>query len=338
MSEVAPQVSVVMPVRDEAQWIERAIRSVLLQELPDGTLEVLVVDGGSRDGTADLLAKLAASDPRIRVLENPQGDTPGSLNIAIAAARGEFVARVDGHGWLETGYLRAGLKAMNEGSWEAVGGVVRFVGEGFAGKAISVAMTSRLGAGTAAFRTATVETAADGIMWGIWRRELFDRIGAFDTNLLRNQDDELCHRIRLAGGHILVTPAMRFNHVSRDSFGALWRQYRAWGEFRVATMVKHRSAATPRQLVAPGLVAALMLAGTAECSTGGRIRTGRGAASVYVLALAAGAMLEAERVKDRRLAAPLAAAFATMHLGYGVGFWRAAAGRALSALRSVATT
>jgi glycosyltransferase involved in cell wall biosynthesis len=317
-----PSVSVVMPVRDEGDRIGHALASVLQQDYPADRVEVIVVVGGD-DRTREVAAKIAAGTGRVSIIENEDGRTPVALNLGIDAAGGAIIARVDGHGLIEPDYLSAGIEALARTRAAAVGGVVSFVGVGPVGRAIALAMGSRLGAGTAAFRHASREVDADGLSWGIFPREVFERVGPFDERLTRNQDDELCHRIRLAGGRLVVTPAMRYRHYARKSLKALWQQYWQWGAFRVMTLRKHRRPATLRQMVPPTLVCVLAAGAVAEVVTGktwGRVVTGSYAATVLMSGI-----VVAARARELALGPLVVASIGTMHMAYGCGFWTQAA-------------
>jgi succinoglycan biosynthesis protein ExoA len=329
-----PRVSVVMPVRDEASTLATALESVLGQSY-EGPLEVLVVVGSSDDSTLALATELAADDEQVRVVRNSNGSTPAALNIGIRLARGEIIARVDGHGWLERDYIAAGVDALNRTGADGVGGVVSFVGRGPVGRAIALAQGSRFGGGPAPFRGSGREVESDGLSWGMFRREIFDRVGMFDEQLLRNQDDEFCHRIRLGGGRMIVTPAMRFSSLARSSLRGLVRQYAEWGKFRLRTIAKHGPAA-PRQLMPPALVALLTIGLTADLASGGRRTVGRRATASYVASVSAAATAASIRARHWRLAPMVAAASIAMHLGYGWGFWREAASRVIVGHRSPA--
>jgi cellulose synthase/poly-beta-1,6-N-acetylglucosamine synthase-like glycosyltransferase len=328
-----PFVSVVMPARNEERWIERAVRSVLSQDYPREKLEVIVAVGASSDRTRETVSRLAAEDARIRLVDNPDGRTPVALNLAIAAARGDIVARVDAHGWLGAGYIARSVEALRRTGADAVGGVVSFVGAGAMGEAIAIAESSRLGGGTAAFRGAETETEADGLRWGVFRRAVFDRVGLFDEELVRNQDDEFCHRIRRAGGTLVVTPEMEFSQVVRSSVRDLWSQYRQWGEFRLATFEKHRRPAAVRQLAPPGLIGALAFALALDGMTNRRRRVFPRLALAYVGVVAIAGTRAAMRRRSARIAPLVPVAIATMHFAYGWGFWRAVAGRVVSGRR-----
>ena len=105
-SVLCPSVSVILPIRNEAPFIEQVLRAVLNQDYPPDLLEAVVVDGMSDDGTREIVRELAAQDPRLRLLDNPRHITPAGLNLAIRAARGSVIVRVDGHGVLPPNYVR----------------------------------------------------------------------------------------------------------------------------------------------------------------------------------------------------------------------------------------
>ena len=324
-----PFVSVVMPVRGEVEWIERAVHSVLDQRY-DGALEILVVIAAGSDATRRIVESMKRDDPRIHIIINPSGRTPSALNIGIRAAKGNVIARVDAHGWLGQGYLASAIKVMDRTGVAAVGGRVEFVGLSRVGRAIAIAESTRIGSGGAAFRVAHQEMTAEALRWGVFRRELFEQVGFFDEALVRNQDDEFCHRLVIAGYRLLVTPEMRFTQVVRSSLRMLWSQYAQWGEFRVATIAKHRRPATARQLAPPLFVAAAVTAVGAEVASRGRIPVGRRLAFVYGLVVAIPGSTAAVRAREYSLTPLVPAAIVAMHVAYGVGFWRGVARRALS--------
>ena len=328
-----PFVSMVVPVRNEEAHLARCVESLLSQDYPAGKLEVIVVVGGSRDGTRGVATRLAEADARVRVLDNPGGATPVSLNIGMRAARGTVVGRLDGHAWASPGFLRAGIEALQRTGASGVGGRCQFVGEGAVGNAIAVAMNSRSGGGNASFRIGGAERDADTLMFGLYPREAYDRVGEFDETLLRNQDDEWHHRARLKGERLVFTPAMGFSHMARPSLPALWRQYSSWGVFRVATLAKHRRPGAARQLAPPLLVLGLTSALALEAASGGRVRAGRTLALGYVAALGAAGVYESSRVGRVRSAPLVGAAVGVMQLSYGWGFWGETARRLRSRSR-----
>jgi glycosyltransferase involved in cell wall biosynthesis len=322
-----PLVSVVVPVRNEAESVERAVHSILGQDYPRERLEVVVVVGESDDDTLERARRIAAAEPRVSVIDNPAGRTPVGLNLGLRACRGRYVARLDGHAWADPRFIATAVDTLERTGADGVGGLAEHVAEGFVGQAIALAMTSRFGSGNASFRVGGGEQEADTIVFPTYRREVFERVGTYDEALSRNQDDELNHRIRLHGGRLIFAPEVRSGYVVRSSLRALWRQYTGYGQFRVVTIAKHRRPGALRQLAPPALTAGLAGAVAIEVASRGRLKTGRTALGGYAALLTAAGASVAARRRDPRLAPAVSAALATMHLAYGSGFWREAATR-----------
>jgi GT2 family glycosyltransferase len=322
-----PLVSVVMPVRNEGRRIERSVRSVLDQDYPADRIEVIAVVGTSTDDTRRVLERIAASDRRLRVLDNPDGRTPVGLNIGVRAAQGEFIARVDGHAWVDGDFISNGMETIRRTGSDGVGGVTRHEGDGLIGSSIALAMTSRLGVGNS-FRVVGEEREVDTFAFPLYRREVFSRAGMFDEELLRNQDDEFNQRIRKAGGRLVFTPTVGSSYVVRPSLSALSSQYWQYGRFRFATVAKHGRPGALRQLAPPALVL-VMAAGTAlDVASGGRWYAGRLVAGGYAALLLAGGVGVAAGTRRPALAPLVAVACGAMHLSYGVGFWAEVGARA----------
>ena len=315
-----PLVSVIMPVRNEAAYIERSLGAVLAQEYPADRLEILVVDGMSGDGTREAVLAHAAADPRIRLLDNPAGIVPPGLNIGIGRARGEIIVRVDGHCEIAPDYVRRcveHLLAGHDGTpVEAVGGPIETIGETAEAEAIALAMSSWFGVGGSAFRTIKdrpllVETVA----FPAYRRATLQRLGPFDEELVRNQDDEYNYRLLKSGGRILLSPDIRSRYYSRGSLRSLWRQYYQYGYWKVRVMQKHPRQMRSRQFVPPAFVAGL--AGSA--ALGMVFRPFRALLGV-VLALYLAANVVASLSLGREHAPRLLVIHPILHLSYGLGF------------------
>ncbi len=245
-----PFVSVIIPMRNEEAWIARCLGSVLAQDYPADRMEVLVTDGMSTDSSPQMLADLARRDPRVRVLANPGLIVPTGLNLAIAAARGDVIARIDAHTMIEPDYLRRGIELLARTGASNVGGPMICRGGSPVGDAIAAAMGSRFGIG-ATFHFATGEVECDTVYMGMWPRRVFEEVGLFDEEFVRNQDDELSYRIRKAGGRIVVSPAMRSIYQNRESWKALASQFRQYGVWKVRVLQKHPLQMSIRHFVPP---------------------------------------------------------------------------------------
>lgn len=317
MNEQLPFVSVVIPMRNEQGHIGECLRSVLAQDYPAERMEVLVVDGDSDDASVAEVRETAGDDPRVRVLRNPARIVPTALNIAIRAARGDVIARVDGHTRIAPDYLRRGVEVLCRTGADNVGGPMRPVGGGRFGDAVARAMCSRFGIG-AYFHYGTEVRDADTVYMGMWPRAAFEKFGGFDEELVRNQDDEFNYRIRSLGGRVRFTPAMRSWYQNRTTFRALARQFYQYGLWKVRVLQKHPARMSWRHAVPPLFVVAVATTSLAALWLPAAGTIAAALIGVYALSVLA---VSGYVVRDRpRLWLSTALAFATIHLAWGVGF------------------
>ena len=323
MEPVLPFVSVVMPVRNEAAFIAESLGAVLTQDYLADRMEVIVVEGDSTDGTPRVLEQYQGSEPPVIVLRNPARIVPAALNIGIRHARGEIIVRVDGHAVIASDYIRRCVEYLQRGDAEGVGGPMRPRGKGYFGRAAALATASPFGIGGSKFHYSEKEDFfTDTFYLGAYRRDLFDRIGLFDEEFICNQDYELNYRLRAAGGRILCSPKIQSIYYCRESFTALWRQYYSYGFWKVRTLRKHPRSLKPRQLAAPVMVLAIVaLATLGFFSPPAWHLLALGALSYLGLAVAFG-LAKALAAAEPRLLPGVVLAFFTIHLAWGLGFWR----------------
>jgi succinoglycan biosynthesis protein ExoA len=319
--------SVLVPVLNEEAHIRDAVDAMCAQDF-DGEIEFLFMDGGSTDGTRTILEELAAADPRIRVLDNPGRTTPHALNVGLAAARGEFVVRMDAHAFYPPRYIAAGVERLRRGDVEWVAGPAIPRGTGLWSKRVALALNSGLTTvGSRKWRATQDGAGGDGeveldtgVFAGVWRRETLDRHGGWDTGWPINQDSELAARVLAAGGRIVLLPEMGAEYVPRDNLKGLARQYWRYGIYRGKTSRYHANSLRRSQLMAPALALAVV------ASLGGPrlVRVpARLAVASYFLSLAAVSARVAKPGEERDAAA-LPVVFAIMHLTWGFGFlWSA---------------
>ena len=309
-------VSVVIPVRNEAPFIEATIKSVLAQDY-SGPIEIIVADGMSEDGTREILAGLAARHDNLRFVDSPTGRTPNGLNLAIHASHGDVIVRCDGHAELPSDYIRIAVEVMEQTGAVNVGGVQRAVGESWMQRAIAYAMTSRMGVGDARFHFGGEAGPVDTVYLGVFRRDALFAAGLFDEDLARNQDYELNIRLRANGGVVWFDPRLQVVYRPRKTLGGLASQYFQYGKWKRRVVQMHPESTKLRQLVPPlfviGLLASMILAVTPW-----RV----GAAIVPVAYLAAVLVATAAQLLRTRDSAALGlpVAVATMHVTWGIGF------------------
>lgn len=245
-----PVVTVVMPIRNEARFIENSLKSILAQDYPADRYEVIVADGMSDDGTREILRDLQREYKQIRVIDNPCRIVSTGLNAAIKQALGDIVIRIDGHTLVASDFLRQNVSLLEEHpeAW-SVGGPMEHDARSHFGKAVVIAMSHPLGVGNARHHFLDYEGYADGASFPAIRRWVFNRVGNFDEKLVRNQDDEFNFRMTQAGGKIFISPRVRSKYFVREKLGQLFRQYFQYGFWRIPVVTKHRRPTTIRQIV-----------------------------------------------------------------------------------------
>ena len=319
-----PFVSIIVPCRNEAQHIGRCLQSILETEYPPDRLEVLVADGRSDDGTREIVAGYAARYPALRLLDNPKQITPVALNLGVRAARGDVVMRMDAHVVYPHDYVMRLVTALGESGADCVGGVIETlpVNETAVARAIALGLSHPFGVGNAYFRIGSRQRRwADAVSFGCYRREVFDRIGLFDEDLVRNQDDEFDLRLFKHGGRILLLPDVVCSYYARQSLGQLSRMFYQYGYFKPLVAKKLGRVMTMRQLV-PSLFL-LTLATTGLLSV---VWPAARVAFIGVVGTYAAAVLvcsaRAALRHGARCGLALAAVFGVLHGSYGLGFLR----------------
>jgi len=316
-----PAVSLILPCRNEQPFIEACLQSLFAQDLPAGSFEILVADGLSTDGTRAIGARLAAAHACLRVLDNPGRIVPTGLNTAIRAARGPIIVRIDAHTQYAPDYVRQCLAVLHETGADNVGGPWVAHGTGYVGRAVAAAFQSSFAVGGARGHNPHYTGPVDTVYLGCWRREVFERIGYFDEELVRNQDDEFNLRLQRAGGRIWQSPRIQSWYQPRTSLRALWRQYMQYGYWKVAVVQKHGRPAALRHVV-PAVFVGTMLLLPLLALLWPRVWGLWGALG---LLYSVGTLVASVATAWRRgltLLPVLPVVFACYHLGYGYGFLR----------------
>lgn len=323
-----PFVSVVMAVRNEQDNIASSLNSVVAQDYPVSRMEVIVVDGSSEDATKQIAAGIAedartAERSEVNLMDNPARTVPVSLNLALRRARGEIIVRVDGHTEIAKDYVRRCVQALESTGADNVGGIQRAEGRLGFGRAIAIATSSRFGAGDARFRYSKRAEWVDTVYMGAFRRSVFEKVGGFDEELVRNQDDEFNLRVRRAGGRVFLDPTIRSTYRPREKLGDLWSQYFGYGLFKVLVIRKHSRISSWRQLVPSTFIAGLLASVVLAVVTGTPFLA-LAVAGPYVFAVL-GLSFWLGR-NDPECIILLQVVFPTLHLAYGSGFlaglWR----------------
>jgi len=222
-----PSVSILIPTLNEEAFIEGCLRSVQAFELPEGvTIEITVLDGGSKDATRNLVEAAASRDPRITLVHNPGRIQSCALNIGILGTRADYVLRLDAHSAYPPDYLLLCYETSRRTGADNVGGifVTRARGTGYAAKLVQALTTHSFGIGDSSFRKLPVEGPADTVPYGFFRREIFKRIGLFDERLVRAQDYEINRRISRGGGVVWLNPGIKVLYYQQPNLGSFLKK------------------------------------------------------------------------------------------------------------------
>ncbi|WP_354442923.1 glycosyltransferase family 2 protein [Ottowia thiooxydans] len=328
-------VSVIAPCRNERSYVEAFCDRALAQQLPPGwVLELLVADGGSDDGSREYLQARSLQDSRLLLVDNPGRIVSTGLNACLKRSGGSVVVRMDIHTEFAPDYVAQCIATLDQSGADNVGGPWVARGTDATSRAISAAFQCRWVVGGALSRDANYEGPVDTVYLGCWPRGVFERIGTFDEDLVRNQDDEHNLRLRLAGGRIWQSGRIRSWYQSRNSLAKLFAQQYQYGYWRPFVMRKHGQPGSLRQLVPAFFVAALMASGAALFWSALPMMVLVGSYVAYLALASWSATNGATKVMTQTttqdgaagtvptFAALVPLAIASFHLGYGLGTWR----------------
>lgn len=322
IKEKSPLVSIILPCRNEGNSIRSCLESIVLSDFPKDQLELLVVDGQSEDGTREIVQEFSTRYSWVILHPNPRKITPAGMNVGIRASTGQIVIRMDAHTLYPPDYIPKLVKWIEQSKADNVGGVciTRPANGSAKAHSIAFALSHPWGVGNSHFRIGTTAPRwVDTVPFGCYRREVFDRVGLFDEALVRNQDDELNHRIIKHGGRILLAPEIVSFYTARASLGKLWTMYYQYGYFKPLAVRKIGAVMTARQLVPAIFVASLfIMASLAPWSSTtvfllGAIVTAYAALDVIV---ACGAGFK----QDVYCGLWSAIVFPVIHISYGIGY------------------
>jgi peptidoglycan/xylan/chitin deacetylase (PgdA/CDA1 family)/GT2 family glycosyltransferase len=233
-------VSVVVPAFNENDTIAATVRSLVTGEHP---VEVVVVDDGSTDGTADTVAALGF--PGVRVIRKPNGGKPTALNAGTAAARHEIIVMMDGDTIFEPSTVRHLVAPFADPRVGAVAGNARVADrhsliarwqhiEYVIGFNIDRRVQDAWG----------VITTVPGAV-GAFRRAALTEVGGVSDDTLA-EDTDLTIAIGRAGWRVVYQPDARAWTDAPASFGQLWRQRYRWSYGIMQSLWKHRHAVLER--------------------------------------------------------------------------------------------
>jgi glycosyltransferase involved in cell wall biosynthesis len=317
-----PFISVIVPCRNEEKFIDKCLDSIIANDFPKNKLEVLVVDGISEDRTREVVKGYTEKYLFIRLLDNPKKITPSSFNMGVKNAKGEIIIIMSSHATFEKEYISKCVKYLREYDADNVGGIcITLPGSNtLVAHSIALVLSHPFGVGNAYFRIGLKEPkSVDTVPFGCYKREVFENMGLFDEDLLRNQDDEFNLRLLKNGGKILLFPDIVSYYYSRERISKLWKMYFQYGYFKPLVIQKVGGIMTWRQIIPSILVGSLFITGLFSFF----IRY-----SLWGFFLILGSYIGINLVfslilsikEDFKLFPLIAISFATLHVGYGAGY------------------
>lgn len=316
------KVSVIIPTRNEERFIENTIQSILDQDYPTEKLEIIIADGRSDDATRDLITPFTQQYPNIKLIDNPEQIVPFALNYAIEQSTGEVIIRLDAHSVYPNNYISRLVEELFLNDADNVGGVwiTTPANEGIVATAIAFASSHPLGIGDASYRlNSTQVREVDTVPFGCFKRSVFEKVGLFDADLIRNQDDEFNGRILKNGGKIFLVPDVKIIYYSRATLGTMRKMFYQYGLFKPLVNKKLGAAATWRQFVPPIFVLGLF-SGCLSFLFPWFLMLWISGVAIYLMMVLFVSLQIAFRNKRLPLGLILPIVFISIHFSYGLGY------------------
>lgn len=315
--------SVICPIYNEEKYIAQCIESLLLQDYPKSDLEILFVDGMSTDKTREIISKYTSQYPFIKMLDNPKKIVPYAMNTGILASKGEIIIRLDGHVEYPANYFSSLVKNLIDLDADNVGALCETLPCGSSAKelAIAEALSSSFGMGNSYFRIGCDDVKqVDTVPFGCFKREVFDKVGLYDNELIRNQDDELNGRIVKNGGKIYLIPSIVTKYYARDKISKVKKMFYQYGLYKPLVNKKLGTPATIRQFFPPVFVLGLIIGGVLSCFSWIIAVMYIAVIMFYLLLACYFTMKSAKKTSRIGLFLYQPITYLTVHISYGCGY------------------
>lgn len=253
------KISFIVVAYNAAGSLGALLEDLLAQTIPHEQIEALLVDSASTDATRAIMLDFAKATPfEVKVLDNPRRWLASGINVALAAATGDAIIRLDAHARIPKDFLENNLRALARGE-DIVGGCV--LGGAPSGAWESVLRTvdtSRFCGGAAPFRNGGEARYVDTLAYALYRREVYDKVGLYDERLRRTEDNDMHYRMRKAGYRFYFSPDIVSYHAARATMRGQLRQKWGNGYWIGRTMRIQPRCFAPRHLIPALFVLALL--------------------------------------------------------------------------------
>jgi succinoglycan biosynthesis protein ExoA len=253
---------VVIPALNEANTIERVLRVLGQQMMSRTGSAIVVVDGGSNDGTPNIVRRVMVDMPLIRLLNNPARIQSSGINLAVSTYGGEFdvLVRCDAHAIYPDNFLSALERSMEVHGADSIVLPMDSHGVTCFQQAVAWASDSRIGSGGSAHRGGTKSGFVDHGHHAAIKMSTFRKLGGYDDTFSHNEDAEFDCRLRAEGGTIFLDADVRLQYKPRSTVAGLWKQYFNYGRGRSRTVRRHPTSLRLRQFLVPAHVLASFVA------------------------------------------------------------------------------
>ena len=321
-TSVRPFVTVILVTRNEKNHIEASLNSLFNQTYPKECYEIVIVDGMSTDETPDIINRLAESynksNLEIRIFQNPKKILSAGWNIGIKEAKGNYVVRIDAHAEAASNFIEKSVETMMRVDAVCVGGKLTTKSLPGDKTVISKVLSSRFGVGGSSFRVSNTEGYADTAVYGLYKKEIFEKVGYFNESFVRNQDIEMHGRIKRAGGKFYFNPEIECIYYARNSTAKMMRQAHGNGKWNMILFKKAKASLSIRHLVPFAFVLFLLFAIVGGCFYWPIWLVGAG---VLLLHLTLGLIAGIAKTKRFVEFIQMPILFMLLHISYGIGYF-----------------
>jgi len=312
-----PAVSIIIPVRNEEEYICACLSNIDDQTYPN-IVEVICVDGLSNDSSRTLIEGYQSKNFQVRLLDNPKGIVPVAMNTGIRFSVGEIIVRIDSRTFIEPDYVANAVSLLQTMGAAGVGGPQVSDGINYVSKVIAIAMNSRFGMG-AAHRFPKDGMYVDTVYLGVYKKDTIEQVGYFDERFVRNQDYEFNYRVSQQVGPLYCSPKIKSTYIGRSSLAKLSRQFNQYGYWKTRTIRKHPRSLKVRQMVAPLLVTTLAVSGFLSLFIAKLFLV---TSAIFLLYAAASIYFSFKQLGqyDSRYVVALPLVYGIIHFSWGIGF------------------
>lgn len=316
-------ISIICPIHNEEKHIEKCINSILQQDYPIDRIELLLVDGMSSDETRKRLKVYEQNYSFIKLLDNVFKDVPHALNIGINASKGDVIIRIDAHCVYPLNYVSTLVRYLYELNADNVGAVWNTLPakNNSICRAIAFGSSHKFGVGNSKHKVGATEIMeTDTVPFGCYRREIFDKIGFFDEELTRNQDDEFNGRLIKSGGKIFLIPHLVIDYTARESLKKISKMFFQYGLFKPLVNKKLGKPTTVRQFFPVVFALGLFIGAILSCFSKTLLILYLIVLVFYMILAVFFSIKNTIKEKDWKLIFLIPTVFITIHISYGIGY------------------